>query len=226
MVPESFFLENPIKSWTSISNSFVCSENFCKGAGKLPWWSSPESLQLIARALKMEHFAVVDGFLPEDVCEANGCSLLIEMIMHWGSLKHFTTVLTYRFYSTVSIDARKTHWWETTLNRGNKNHQSFRRWSKVLVGPSQRWYVVPQVLLLRHKVQIWPRCHRGSRQSESCEMSNLRDVCIFLIVRFIWSEYDRCFIDPHETESLTRYQDSADLRLCPYRCWTNPAESW
>lgn len=176
MVPESFFLENPIKSWTSISNSFVFSEHFCQGAGKLRWWSSPESLQLIARALKMEHFAVVDGFLPEDVCEANGCSLLIEMIMRWRSLKHFTTVLIYRVI-TVSIDARKTHWWETTLNcgyqlkNGNKNHPSFRPWSKVLVGPSQRWYVVPQVLLLRHKVQIWPRCHRGSRENESCEMS-------------------------------------------------------
>jgi len=45
-------------------------QQLAKGAGKLPWWSSPESLQLIARALKMEHFAVVDGFLPEDVCEA------------------------------------------------------------------------------------------------------------------------------------------------------------
>eukprot|EP00434_Breviolum_minutum_P017872 symbB.v1.2.015768.t1/scaffold1181.1/size133410/4 len=45
-------------------------QQLAKGGGKLPWWSSPESLQLIARALKMEHFAVVDGFLPEDVCEA------------------------------------------------------------------------------------------------------------------------------------------------------------
>eukprot|EP00913_Durusdinium_trenchii_P027254 g25569.t1 len=34
------------------------------------WWSSPESLRLCATALKEENFAVLDGFLPEEVCQA------------------------------------------------------------------------------------------------------------------------------------------------------------
>lgn len=39
-----------------------------KGTGQR-WWSSRENLRLVARALKMEHFAVLDGFLPEEVCQ-------------------------------------------------------------------------------------------------------------------------------------------------------------
>ncbi len=99
-----------------------------------------------------------------------------------NALKHFATVLIY----SVSINASRNHLSRGyQLKNGNKNHafgRSFRPWSKVLVGPSQRWCVVPQVLLLKCKVQIWPRC-RGSREKSCKILEHLH------ILDSIWSEY-------------------------------------